>query len=280
MNKLKTIFIVIVLIVLSFYCTNKEIENLKNKDTLMQEIKNNKEKYIYKSKNAIVNKDTIIPGEKGIDIDYNKSYYEMKKYGTYNEALTVMKEVTPDISIDNNYDKYIVRGNKNKKEVGLIFKLNNETNPNKIIDILENKNVYATFFIDGTYLENNIQTIRQLRKHELEILSYDNSFNKSIIKTTMSYLETITKKETLYCYTETKNNDILDTCKKMKKHTIIPNYVIKKDLYKTIKNNLDNSLMITIEINNYNELELPPTIDYIKSKGYSIVPLYKLLSED
>ena len=280
MNKLKTIFIVIVLIVLSFYCTNKEIENLKNKDTLMQEIKNNKEKYIYKSKNAIVNKDTIIPGEKGIDIDYNKSYYEMKKYGTYNEALTVMKEVTPDISIDNNYDKYIVRGNKNKKEVGLIFKLNNETNPNKIIDILENKNVYATFFVDGTYLEKNIQTIRQLRKHEVEILSYNNSFNKAIIKTSMSYLETITKKDTMYCYTETKNNDILDTCKKMKKHTIIPNYVIKQDLYKTIKNNLDNSLMITIEINNYNELELPPTIDYIKSKGYSIVPLYKLLSED
>lgn len=280
MNKLKTIFIVIVLIVLSFYCTNKEIENLKNKDTLMQEIKNNKEKYIYKSKNAIVNKDTIIPGEKGIDIDYNKSYYEMKKYGTYNEALTVMKEVTPDISIDNNYDKYIVRGNKNKKEVGLIFKLNNETNPNKFIDILSDKNVTATFFVDGTYLEKNIQTIRQLRKHEVEILSYNNSFNKAIIKTSMSYLETITKKDTMYCYTETKNNDILDTCKKMKKHTIIPNYVIKKDLYKTIKNNLDNSLMITIEINNYNELELPPTIDYIKSKGYSIVPLYKLLSED
>ena len=280
MNKLKTIFIVIVLIVLSFYCTNKEIENLKNKDTLMQEIKNNKEKYIYKSKNAIVNKDTIIPGEKGIDIDYNKSYYEMKKYGTYNEALTVMKEVTPDISIDNNYDKYIVRGNKNKKEVGLIFKLNNETNPNKFIDILSDKNVTATFFVDGTYLEKNIQTIRQLRKHEVEILSYNNSFNKAIIKTSMSYLETITKKDTMYCYTETKNNDILDTCKKMKKHTIIPNYVIKQDLYKTIKNNLDNSLMITIEINNYNELELPPTIDYIKSKGYSIVPLYKLLSED
>lgn len=280
MNKLKTIFIVIVLIVLSFYCTNKEIENLKNKDTLMQEIKNNKEKYIYKSKNAIVNKDTIIPGEKGIDIDYNKSYYEMKKYGTYNEALTVMKEVTPDISIDNNYDKYIIRGNKNKKEVGLIFKLNNETNPNKFIDILSDKNVTATFFVDGTYLEKNIQTIRQLRKHEVEILSYNNSFNKAIIKTSMSYLETITKKDTMYCYTETKNNDILDTCKKMKKHTIIPNYVIKQDLYKTIKNNLDNSLMITIEINNYNELELPPTIDYIKSKGYSIVPLYKLLSED
>ena len=280
MKKIKNIFIVIVLILLSFYCTNKEIDNLKNKDNLMQEIKNNKDKYIYKSKNAIIKDDTIIPGEKGIDIDYNKSYNEMKKYGTYSESLTVMKEVTPEISIDDNYDKYIVRGNENKKEVSLIFKLNNEINPNNIIDVLSDKNVTATFFIDGTYLEKNIQTIRQLRKHELEILSYDNSFNKSIIKTTMSYLETITKKETLYCYTENKNKDILDTCKKLKKHTIIPNYVIKKDLYRNIKNNLDNSIMITIEINNYNEQELPTTIDYIKSKGYTLVPIYKLLSED
>lgn len=280
MKKLKTIFIVIVLILLSFYCTNKEIDNLKNKDTLMQEIKNNKDKYIYKSKNAIIKDDTIIPGEKGIGVDYNKSYYEMKKYGTYNESLTVMKEVNPEVSIDNNYDKYIVRGNENKKEASLIFKLNNEINPNKIIDILSDKNVTATFFVDGTYLEKNIQTIRQLRKHEIEILSYNNSFNKSIIKTSMSYLETITKKDTMYCYTENKNKDILDTCKRMKKHTVIPNYVIKKDLYKKVKNYLDNSLMFSIDINSYNELELPTTIDYIKSKGYILVPLYKLLSED
>ena len=277
---IKKIFILLTITLLGFYCTNKEINNLKEKDIIMEQIKANESKYTIYPKNATIDNNTIIPGVKGIGIDYDKSYYEMKEYGNYNEAMTIMRELTPDISIEDNYDKFVVRGNPNKKEIALIFKLSNNVNPDKIINILEDKYVKATFFIDGTYLEEKVMRIRKIKKHETEILSYNGKFNKSLIKTSMSYLETISQNTTSYCYSEKEDNNILNICKKLNKHTIIPNLIVKNNLYSTIKKNIDNALMITIEINNYNEEELSPTIDYIKSKGYTLVTINKLLSED
>ena len=280
MKKIKLYLSVIILLLISFYSINKETIDMKQKDPIMGKIKSSEEKYNIKPVNATIKENTIIPGINGIEIDYDKSYKEMKEYGNYNESLTVMEEVSPDISINDNYDKYIISGNNTKKEIGLIFKLTNDINPNNVIDIIKEKNIKATFFIEGTYLENNINTIRRITNQELEILSYNNEFNTSLIKTSISYLETISKNTTKYCYTEKENNNILNTCKKIKKHTIIPNLVIKNNLYKNIKNNLSNGIMITIEINNYNEKELPIVIDYIESKGYVLVPLNKLLRED
>ena len=280
MKKIKLYIPLVLLLTISFYTINKTTINMKNIDPIMKQIENSKDKYNVTPTNATIKNNTIIPGIEGIEIDYGKSYKEMKEYGTYNEALTVMKEVKPTISIDDNYDKYIISGNKDKKEVALIFKVNNDINPNNVIDILKEKNIKATFFIDGTYLEENINIIRRITNQELEILSYNNEFNSSLIKTSISYLETISKNNTKYCYTEKKNNDILNVCKKLKKHTVIPNYVISNNLYKNIKNNLSNGMMFTIEINSYNEKWLPIVIDYIESKGYTLVPLNKLLRED
>lgn len=280
MKKIKLYIPLVLLLTISFYTINKTTINMKNIDPIMKQIENSKDKYNVTPTNATIKNNTIIPGIEGIEIDYGKSYKEMKEYGTYNEALTVMKEVKPTISIDDNYDKYIISGNKDKKEVALIFKVNNDINPNNVIDILKEKNIKATFFIDGTYLEENINIIRRITNQELEILSYNNEFNSSLIKTSIAYLETISKNNTKYCYTEKKNNDILNICKKLKKHTVIPNYVISNNLYKNIKNNLSNGMMFTIEINSYNEKGLPIVIDYIESKGYTLVPLNKLLRED
>ena len=280
MKKIKIYLTIIILLLISFYTINKETIDMKQKDPIMEKIKNSRQKYNIKPVNATIKDNTIIPGINGIEINYDKSYNEMKEYGNYNESLTVMEEVTPDISIDDNYDKYIINGNKNKKEVALLFKLTNDIDPNKKIDIIKEKNEKVTFFIDGTYLEQNINIIRRITNYELEILSYNSEFNPSLIKTSMSYLETISKNNTKYCYTEKENEKILSTCKKIKKHTIIPNMVIKNNLYKNIKNNLSNAMMFSIEINSYNEKELSMTIDYIKSKGYNLVPVNKLLRED
>ena len=280
MRKVKLYLTLILLLLISFYTINKTNIEMKQKNPIMEQIKNSKNKYNIKPVNAIIKDNTIIPGVQGIEIDYEKSYKEMKEYGNYNETLTVMKEVSPEISVNNNYDKYIISGNKSKKEVALIFKINKDTNPNNIIDIIKDKNIKATFFIDGTYLEENINVIRRITNQELEILSYNNEFESSFIKTSISYLETISKNTPKYCYTEEENKTILRTCKKIGKHTIIPNLVIKNNLYKNIKSNLSNGMMITIEINNYTEEELSIAIDYIKSKGYVIVPLNKLLRED
>lgn len=280
MKKIKKYLTIVIILLVSLYSINNTNNKIKNNDPIMEKIKNSKNKYNVNYVNATIKDNKIIPGINGYSIDYNKSYIKMKDYGAYNESLTVMKEVKPTISIEDNYDKYIVKGNENKKEVSLIFKLNNKQDSNNIIDIIKDKNIKAVFFIDGTYLENNINTIRRITNNELEILSYNDKFDKSIIKTSMSYLETISKNNTKYCYTEVENQDILDICSSIKKHTIIPNIVIKNNLYRNIKKNISNGIMFSIEINGYNEKELSVGIDYIKSKGYTIVPLNKLLRED
>ena len=161
---------VILLVIFSFYYTNKIIELLKNQDPIMKEIKSRSDKYRIKSKDAIIIDDSIISGKMGKEVDYNKTYSKMKQYGAYNESLTVLKEVKPTISIEDNYDKYIISGNKEKREVSLVFKVLKDTDINKILSILDNNKVYATFFIDGTYLENNINVIKKAKNYEFEIL--------------------------------------------------------------------------------------------------------------
>lgn len=279
MNKIKITIISILILGISFYMTNITVETLKENDSIMIRIKESQERYKVPSENAKIKGNSITPGKKGRDIDYNKSYAKMKKYGSYNESLTVMKEIQPTISIEDNYDKYLVGGNKNNKYIALVFPVTNEENWAKIIKLVEKKELSATFFIDGTVLEKNMDDIKKYNKYEYEILSYKNKFQISFIKTSISYLETITQKESKYCYAEKEDEEKLQICKKLNLHTIKPSYIVKKDLYRTIKNNLSNATIFSIEINNYTMNELLMTIDYIKGKDYSLVNLEKLLSE-
>lgn len=275
MNKIFYRLIIVLLMIFSFYYTNKIIEFLKEKDPIMKNIRKNSSKYHIDSIDALIINNNIIPGKVGKDIDYKKSYSKMKQYGSYNETLTVFKDVKPVVSIDNNYDKYIVSGNKEKRSIALVFRVYKDTNINSLLSILDKNKVSANFFIDGTYLENNILTLKSMKNHEINILSYNNSYDKSLFETSISYLENILEKDVKYCYGE----EVLKLCSKLKLHTIKPSLVIHNNLYREVKNNIDNSIIISIDINSYNLKELSSTIDYIKGKGYKIQLLSDLLRE-
>lgn len=270
---------IIILLVFSFYYTNMMINFLKERDPIMKQIKNTTKKYSVKYKNAIIIDDNIISGKNGKTIDYNESYNKMKKYGTYNETLTVLKEVTPKVSINNNYDKYIIKGNSENKNIALVFIINKDTNPSNILSILNNKSIKSTFFIDGTYLEDNIDMIRSMKHHELELLSYNNKYTSSYFKTSLYYLENLSGKKCKYCFTKYDNKELLNLCSKNKLHTVKPTLYLKNNIYSSIKKNISNSTIISFEINNYVESELSSSIDYIKSKGYNLVTLDTLISE-
>lgn len=278
MKKIIYRFLIIILLVFSFYYTNNIIEFLKEKDPIMKSIRNTEDKYKVASVNAIIEEDNIIPGKVGRNIDYKKSYSKMKQYGNYNEALTTLKDVKPVISIDDNYDKYIISGNKENRAISLVFKVYKDSEIDTVLGILDNENVKANFFIDGTYLENHVLKLKCMKNHELNILSYDKLYDESLFKTSISYLENITGKSVRYCIKD-ENDKVLNICEKIKLHTIKPTIKVEKDLYKTIKKNLDNSVIIDIDINNYNERELSSTISYIKEKGYDILLLSELLKE-
>ena len=149
----------LVLFFFSFFYTEKVINVITEQDEIMIKIKENEEKNNIPSTNAIINKNTITPGLSGKEINIDKSYKEMKKLGTYNENMLVYTKVLPEVSINNNKNKYIRSGNKNFTEVSLIFKINKNTDLQKLLTLLDKNNTKANFFISYEYLEKHINEI-------------------------------------------------------------------------------------------------------------------------
>ena len=274
-DKMKKLLIILLLL-FSFFYTNKSISIIRNQDPLMKEIINNKSKFETKSVSAIIKDNTIIPGKNGKEVDLEKTYTKMKQYGTYNESLTVFKETKPTISIEDNYDKLITSGNKDYKNISFIFKVEEDTNLNKLLSILNYHNIQVTLFIDGLYIENN--DLNNLSNHQIELLSYNNTIDEITFTSALSYLSYKTKKSPKYCLED--DNNIINLCKNINLHTVKPTLIIEKDPYKEIKNNLKNSSIILIPINNYIYDNLSTSILYIKSKGYNFLTLSALLSEN
>ena len=280
MNRIIKYISLLLLFLFSIYYTNNSINILRNADPIMKEIKENSYKYKVDSVDAIINGDYIIPGKKGKDVNYLDSYSKMKKYGAYNESFTILEDIKPMISIYNNYDKYIISGNKNNKNISFVFVLDKEINIDKLLSILNKNNIKSTFFIDGKLLENNTHLIKNIsNNNEINILSYNGEYDESLFMTSVSFLESITKKKSKYCYSEEENSKLLEICSNNYLHTIIPTLVIYNNMYREIEKNLNNSMIFSIKINSNNLSQLSSTINYIISKGYSFVTIDELVSE-
>lgn len=278
-NKIIRPISALLLLLFSFYYTNKVVEIIRERDPIMQQIRLTDEKYKVDSQNAKIIGNNIIPGKSGREIDYEESYTKMKQYGMYNEALTTIKEVKPTISVDDYLDKFIIQGNTERKSVALVFKINTDNNLEELVNILKTKNIKTTLFVDGLFLENNTQTITSLLNHEIEILSYDNKYDELYFNSALNYLASLTKKNPKFCYAEYDQKEVLDLCSKLKLHTIIPTIRITDYPYKTVKGKLANSSIISIPLTDQAINELSLIIDYISQKGYTFLTLEELLSE-
>ena len=273
---------VFVLAIFSFYYTDKATEIIKRNDPIMKCIINNKDNYSIESVNAIIHDDEIIPGINGISINVNKSYQQMKKNNSYDSDMYVFKEVSPTVSFINDYTKYIVGGNKNKQQIALVFKVIDSTYIKDLINILNDKNVVATLFIDGILLENNIDMMIEFSHDglELENLGYDGEYLEDKMIWTNNMLSSITNKNPKYCYTDYKIKRVLDLCGSYNMYTIRPNMSIINYPFMTVKKGLSSGNIIGFSLNYEVIKELPSIITYITQKGYELVTLDTLLSED
>ena len=278
-QKLVQVAIVLVLVLFSFYYTNKTIDIIRSTDPLMKQIKEQSKKYQIPAENAKMEGNKITPGKNGKEVDYEQSYEKMKRYGTYNESLTVFKETTPAISIEDTYDKYVIGGNDSKKEVALVFPIDNTKDPTEIIKIINENGVVATFFIDGLWLENNLPQLKNMTNHEIEILSYNNRYEEIYFQSAIQYLKNVTGKVANYCYADYDNKEVIELCSKLQLHTITPTIKITNTPFQDIKQKLQNGAIISFPINTTTQIELKTVIDYIKSKGYTLTTLENLLSE-
>lgn len=276
-NKILKIISAISLMVFSFYYTNKSIDLIRHTDPIMKKIESSKDKFEIKATNAKIQENKIIPGTKGKKVDENKSYSKMKKYGAYNESLTTLQSVSPIVSISNHFDKYVVRGNESKKQISLIFKIDSSETLNLITNYLDNEKIPATLFLNEEIIDNNIEKIKKLNNYQVEL--YFNKISQVDISASSNYLHSITGVPNKYCYTEEENDELLKICKKYKMHTIIPNLVLNKNPSKTIRDDLNNGFIISVELTSEVKKELDYIINYIRSKGYSFQRLDTLLQE-
>ena len=237
----------------SFFITEKTTSVFENVDNIMLQIKENSTNFNIEPIDAIIENDTIIPGIYGRVVNIKKSYKKMKKYGNYNPDMYVYNYIKPNISLNDNIDKYIINGNKKNRYISLIFKVNDKVD--SILKIINKYNIKTTFFINSNWFEDNNDLVIELINSGHIIGNLSNNLDYS---------------DSAFIY--------IEYCVKYKNYTIKP-IEITNNLLSEVKNNLKNGAILAFDINNKLLKELDSIINYINSKGYEIVNIDKLLKE-
>ena len=215
----------------------------------MQVIKEKESLYYQEAVDAIITNNTMIPGINGKKINLIKSYNKMKSLNDFNESLLVYDEIIPIKSINNHYDKIIISGNNQKREISIIL----DISPN-LINLL-NK-ILVTNDIKVDLLSNQFINLQ------------DSNFQNII--TTNYY------KYSNYCLT---TNLIIDKdCVNNRKYTILAREINNYHYNKT-KDLLKEGIIILYRFNDSNWEDFNLIIKYIKNNNYKIVPINYLINE-
>ena len=274
--KLASLFL---LLLLSFIYTDKVFNEARGNDPLMKEVISYKRTHDVKPVEPKITDDEMILGMSGLIINEEKSYKNMKEDGSFNKQKLVYDKAKPNTSITKTYDYYITNG-ISKNMVSIIFKVNNSTNVSELLSLLAKTNVTVNFFIDGSYLEKNVETAFSMVNLNSEIynLGYDNKYSKKMISVTNNLIESITLKDSLFCLNEVKNDNYKDICASKKMLTLSPKLV--NPSIADLKKNLSKGVMIVYDLDEFDTSKFNFIINVIESRGYKIKGLSKLINEN
>lgn len=257
MKKYKKYILFSLLVLLSFYTTNKTANLVRNQDPILKEIRNisleKKEDFV----NAVIEDDYIIPGMYGSIIDELKSLAKMKEQDVFNNLYLVSQPIKPNISLSDNLDKIIIKGNSKKQQVSFVI---DENSSKKIKDYLVKNSIKASLLItkDNFSKDSYFEQINNDFKNYKEL---DKTLKKNKINTNICVLD--------------NNNSNLKFCKSKKKYLVKPGMFLDNANIIEIKTKLDSGSIIYIKDATY----LDCLVEYIKSKDLKIVPLSQLISE-
>lgn len=178
MKKIINYTVFFMLIIISFYFTDKVATVSVNEDPLKIEIESIKDVYYIEPISAYTDpiyKNT--PGLNGLEVNVNKSYEKMKVNG-FDEKLLVFSEIKPDLVLDDLEAGPIFRGNEKKQSVA--FMINVATGSEYIpdmLDIFDEYNLNVSFFVDGQFVVNHEQLIFDMAMtgHDIENHGYKHS---------------------------------------------------------------------------------------------------------
>ena len=269
-----------VLIGFSFFYTDKILEVIREEDKIMIEITRVEADYKVSPVDAVIIGNTIVPGIEGKTVNIMNSYNKMKTSGIFNEQLLEFDRINPDISLKDNKDKFIVRGNGAKNMVSILFVINNNLYFDKINEIFSSRDVVTNYFINYSYLIENSTKIKEVNNHEFYSYGNKGEYSPDNLLFSNNLLTRIRGKDAIYCLSSDMNNSVLDLCSNNNLYTIVPTIVGGNNPYNIVKANLNSGSIILLSMNSETISELSIIIDYIKGKGFKIVGLSELLSEE
>lgn len=239
------------LFIFSFFYVSKAKEYISYNSSLLTNINSVKDFYATPSVDAVISGEYIIPGIDGKEVNVLDSYYNLTNSTTFNESLLVFDEITPQVSVNDNLDKYISSGNPLVRSVAIII----DNNPN----------------VEAYILENNITASKLVTYSE-----FDSSISIEQINNETTYF-TLLKKliDNKVCVVNDYNIDI---CKNFSYFLIKPNITVTNANYVSVKNSLTSGQILYID----NDLYLEYFVSIIKEisfKAYNLYTLSQLVSE-
>ena len=187
-----------VILMFSFYYTEKMSRIVINNSSLVSLINENSKDYNVNPVSALIEDEYIIPGLNGYSVNVLKSYNNMRYLDTFNSYYLEYDKIKPNISLENNKDKIIKKGNPSKKGISLIVKDNQD-----IISYAKEKEIKITRLVDHhTYDVNfNFEQINNDYEEysKVEVMLNNSNKNKNI------------------CYI---SDNIIDLCRKNKKYLV------------------------------------------------------------
>lgn len=116
-----------------------------------------------------------IPGYNGREVDIEQTYQQARLQASDTPITYIYKEIAPKISLDDLGAQPIYRGNSSKPMAALMINVawgNEYLTP--MLDVLDQEEVKATFFLDGSWLKKNAELAKEIQKrgHQLENHAY------------------------------------------------------------------------------------------------------------
>lgn len=257
MRKYYQYFGLALIMVFSFYYTEKIALIVLNKNPLMLQINEEKINYEEQFVNATITGDYIIPGINGLEVNARESFYNMQELNAFNKYYLVYEQIKPDISVMDNKDKIINKGNNKLNQISIILSEESE-----ISEYLKNNLYKASLLVNNeTYRADNYF---EVINNEIEgFKSLENNLN-------------LNKENKHMCVINEKNYDI---CMRSKNFLIEPTFILSSNNYIDVKNNLDRGNIILID-NTAKLSDVKLLLKEIKYKDYKLVYLSEIISEE
>src|SRR5699024_3971681 len=140
------------------------VEVAKVDNELYQEIKKKSVTYNEESQDAYIDRVwKKTPGRNGLKVNVEESYEQMKKKGTFDESLLVYEEIPPETTLQQLPAAPIYRGHPEKERVALLINVSwGEEHLPKILEVLDDHDVQATFFIEGKWAKEHADFVKMI----------------------------------------------------------------------------------------------------------------------